>query len=135
MNKSILLTEDNDDLRQISTEILELGGFEVRTAGNGKEALDLLRSGFRPGCFLLDLGLPDMSCEQFFTEYEKLEDFSSIPLVIASGRADLEKWFARSGALRMIRKPYDFDSLINIAQELCIGSVVAVNLGEVQPHG
>ena len=115
----ILLTEDNDDLRKVSEEILTISGFKVRAFSGGRGALDLLRSGFRPACFLLDLGLPDLSPEEFAEQFKAIPNSDQIPLILASGRHDLADWAERLGAVRVIRKPYDFDVLLQLAGDYC----------------
>lgn len=115
----ILLTEDNEDLRKVSEEILSLSGFKVRALSSGRDALNLLRSGFRPACFLLDLGLPDITPEEFYEEFSSIPNSAQIPLVLASGRHDLPIWGEKMGAVRVMRKPYDFDALLNLAEKYC----------------
>jgi len=41
MNKTILVIEDNNDIRENTAEILELAGFKVLTAENGRQGVDM----------------------------------------------------------------------------------------------
>ncbi|RYZ95653.1 MAG: response regulator, partial [Proteobacteria bacterium] len=100
-------------------EILEMSGFAVRGAGSGNEALGLLRDGLRPAVFLLDLGLPDITPEEFYQQFRVIPGAEEIPLVLASGRADLNSWAIRFGADRTMQKPYDFDALLSLAADYC----------------
>lgn len=115
----ILLIEDNEDLRKVSCEILEMSGYAVRAAGNGQDALKLLREGLRPSVFLLDLGLPDITPEEFYQEFRVIPGADEVPIVLASGRGDLESWAIRFGAERVMQKPYDFDALLGLAAQYC----------------
>jgi response regulator receiver domain-containing protein len=59
---TILLVEDDPDARSAVAELLRLDGYEVREAGEGQEALDVLRTtGRRPCVVLLDLKMPGTS--------------------------------------------------------------------------
>jgi CheY-like chemotaxis protein len=119
MPNEILIIEDNEDLRKVSCEILEMSGYTVRAAGNGQEALNLLREGLRPAVFVLDLGLPDIGPEEFYQQFRVIPGAEDIPLVLASGRGDLDSWAIRFGADRTMHKPYDFDALLDLAAEYC----------------
>lgn len=115
MAHEILITEDNEDLRKVACEILEMSGFLVRSAGTGGEALALLQEGLRPAVFVLDLGLPDLGPEEIFQKFRVLPGAEDIPVVLASGRGDLDAWAVRFGADRTLHKPYDFDALLDVA--------------------
>src|SRR5712671_1122475 len=58
---SVLLVEDDAEVRSSVAEILELEGFAVETAVHGQQALDKLRSGACPNVMLLDLMMPVMN--------------------------------------------------------------------------
>src|ERR1043165_2658544 len=62
MMSKILVVEDNDDVREMMAVALQLGGgYSVRTAANGAQALALLKSGYRPAVILADLMMPVMN--------------------------------------------------------------------------
>jgi len=63
--KQILVVEDNDDIREAISEALELEGFSVETARNGKEGLAMLRKTTSPTLVLLDLMMPVMNGWEF----------------------------------------------------------------------
>jgi len=56
--KTILVVEDDSDVRDALIELLEYRGHLVVGAANGREALDRLRSNTRPALILLDLMMP-----------------------------------------------------------------------------
>lgn len=58
-NLTILMVDDDVDLRMLTAQILEGEGYQVTTAGSGKECLDLARTN-KPDILLLDLMLPDV---------------------------------------------------------------------------
>ncbi len=57
--KRALVVEDNADAAEMLKELLELWSYEVRSVGNGEDAVAMARS-FRPDVVLLDIGLPGM---------------------------------------------------------------------------
>ena len=125
---SVLLVEDNEDLRGILAEILGMAGFELRLASSGREVLAALFTGYRPSCILLDLGLPDMSPEEFFAEFSRVAGVESLPLVLASGNSDIKHWSERFRSSRVLRKPYDLDVLVRVVTE------VSASAGAAAPH-
>jgi two-component system KDP operon response regulator KdpE len=64
MNKSILLVEDDDQIRKLLRITLESNGYRVIESGNGKMGLSLAMN-HNPDLILLDLGLPDMHGQEF----------------------------------------------------------------------
>jgi CheY-like chemotaxis protein len=62
---SILLVEDDFDVREALVETLRDRGYEVESASDGEQALHILQGGARPGLILLDLMMPRMSGSEF----------------------------------------------------------------------
>jgi len=56
-NKSILIVDDNDDVRRLLTKVLERSGYRVEAAVDGESALQVLES-FVPDLILMDIRLP-----------------------------------------------------------------------------
>lgn len=91
MAKSVLLVDDDDDIREVLETLIERWGYRVTTAGSGRQALDTLRSQSEvPGLVLLDLTMPDMS--GWAVRDEMLADprLADVPVVVLSGMADAE---------------------------------------------
>ena len=59
MTKKVLIVEDQEDNRQIMSDLLTNAGYEVRLAGNGHEGVALAQS-FLPDLILMDIQLPRM---------------------------------------------------------------------------
>lgn len=118
-NCTVLLVEDDKDLQEVASELLLEEGFELRLAATGQEVLALLRSGFRPGCILLDLGLPDMSAADFLEQYTAIPGVSELPIVLVSGNSNIGDWAKRFKTKRIIPKPYGLESLLDSVTEFC----------------
>jgi CheY-like chemotaxis protein len=56
----VVIVEDEADIREAFTSLLEIDGYTVRSAADGEGGLQLVRD-FQPACVLLDVGLPGMN--------------------------------------------------------------------------
>lgn len=59
MNNTILIIEDNKEMRENTDELLELSGYKTFTANNGKEGLKLARK-YKPSLILCDIMMPEL---------------------------------------------------------------------------
>jgi two-component system, chemotaxis family, chemotaxis protein CheY len=114
----ILVVEDEDDARQILTQILELEGFRVVACSNGADALDYLLRAERPCLIVLDLLMPVMDGRQFGRALsQQALELRSIPIIVVSA---LDAPAAAGiGAIRTLKKPLDVDVLLSAVRELC----------------
>jgi CheY-like chemotaxis protein len=65
-------------------DLLEMEGYHVRTAGNGRDALETLRAGPSPQLILLDLRMPQMDGWAFMAELKARPALATIPVVVTS---------------------------------------------------
>ena len=109
---TVLVVEDDFDLRDALVPILEYEGHRVVSAANGKEALERLHAMAPPSLILLDLMMPVMSGEEFRAEQLRDPALASIPVVIVSAHASAEDRARRLGAAGCVRKPFEVDDLL-----------------------
>lgn len=83
--KTVLVVEDDDDLRSIFAASLTLAGFAVREAANGIEALRLIDSA-PPDLVVLDLGLPHVTGHEVLFEIKAHPNTRQIPVLVVTGR-------------------------------------------------
>lgn len=114
-NKTILVVDDDIDLRETLGEVLVDEGYRVELAGNGLEALESLRGGLSPSLILLDLMMPVMDGWQFRAEQRRDEALAEIPVVIVSASGNWHEQEERLEA-ECVRKPIDFDRLLALIQ-------------------
>ncbi len=110
---SILLVEDNELNRDMLRRRLERKGFNVRTAVDGQEALDMMRQQ-HPGIVLLDMSLPVKDGWTTCRELRSDEALSDIPVIALTAHAmneDREKALA-AGCDDYATKPIDFPALL-----------------------
>jgi signal transduction histidine kinase/CheY-like chemotaxis protein len=108
----VLVVDDDFDIRDGITELLQTHGFTVATACNGAEALDHLRRGLRPKHILLDLWMPVMDGEAFCNIVREDAALSTIPICIISADAAGAIRLTRSGASGFLPKPLQIDDLL-----------------------
>ncbi|MET0594658.1 MAG: response regulator [Polyangiaceae bacterium] len=116
---NILIVEDDDDIREALTQILELEGYVVREAVNGREALELTAKGPTPDLILLDLMMPVMDGWQFRAEQLKDPVLSKVPVVVISADAGVHEKVTTFGAAAVLPKPISLDRLLRAVESLC----------------
>jgi CheY-like chemotaxis protein len=114
---TILIVEDDLDTREMLGRFLELEGYAVETASNGRQALDRLEEGARACVILLDLMMPVMDGWQFRREQVRNEALASIPVIVvsAAGRERLQQVRADG----YLAKPVDLDELLHQIRQFC----------------
>ena len=81
---TVLITEDDSELRSFLSSTLQADGYRTLTAANGGSALSMISS-HCPDIVLLNLGLPDMDGLEILSSVRK---WSDVPIVILSSRTD-----------------------------------------------
>ena len=109
---TILIVEDDFDVREALAETLRDEGYDVDCAGDGEQALQDLRRGARPGLILLDLTMPRMSGAEFRMVQKVDPKLNGVPVVLLSADGRMEEKARMLEADGAIRKPIDLDVLI-----------------------
>ena len=113
----VLIVEDDADLREMMAQLLLLEGFRTATASNGREALDYLRTGRSPDIILLDLMMPVMDGWEFRREQQRDPQLAKVPVIILSALDSARA--AGIGAQAFLKKPLDFDRLLDLVRRYC----------------
>ena len=119
MASTVLVIEDDPDAREVITEILRGEGHQAVGAGNGREALQTLRSGFRPCLIILDMLMPDMDGWQFRRAQCADETLAKIPVVVVSGVRATRNSALQGGAVAFLSKPVAPDTLLSTIAAVC----------------
>jgi PAS domain S-box-containing protein len=113
-----LLVDDEETVRTVGAEMLEEMGFQVLTAEDGRQALDVYRQ--HPGIrlVLLDLTMPRMDGEQTLRELRQMDP--AVQVILASGFSEQEvgQKFVGQGLVAFIQKPYRLAGLRGVLQNL-----------------
>ncbi len=118
--KSVLIVEDDFEIRSTLCDVLNSEGYDVLGAENGQIALDLLNNSEKlPGLIIVDLMMPIMDGYEFRNHQLKNEKFSSIPTVLFSADGQLPHKAQAAGITEFIRKPIDLDDLYSLVKKYC----------------
>ena len=108
---SVLIADDDEDIRELFDDELMESGFDVYLAHNGVEAMEMLRT-FVPEVVLVDLKMPEMDG---FELMRQMREFNpTIPIIVVSGKttSGIEADVLNSGASYFLAKPVDTNDLI-----------------------
>jgi len=115
--QTILVIEDNKDVRENTAEILELANYKVLQAENGKIGVELAQNG-KPDLIICDIMMPVLDGYGVIHLLNKNADTASIPFIFLtakSERSDLRKGM-EMGADDYISKPFDDIELLNAVE-------------------
>ena len=114
--KSILIIEDNFEIRESLKIALEMEGFSVFLAENGKIGLEKLAVIPTPCVILLDLMMPVMNGWEFIEIISKDIMLSTIPIIVVSAFGEKN---TNPKPSAYIQKPIDLDALLSAVSKHC----------------
>ena len=117
MSKTILLIEDNKEMRENITEILELSKYEVSSAKNGKEGVEFALKK-KPDIIICDIMMPVLDGYGVLHLLAKNEETANIPFIFLTAKAersDFRKGM-EMGADDYVTKPFDDIELLNAVE-------------------
>jgi len=112
---TILVVDDDPDIREVIKDRLESLGYEVSTASSGEECLNLLEKQ-NPQMILLDIEMPEMNGLEVLSEIRKREMNVSVLMISAYGTIERAVQAMREGAYDFIPKPFEPEHLGLIVQ-------------------
>ena len=121
----VLVVDDDEDIRETLSLVLEDEGHTVVGARHGKEALLLFGQGLRPDVVLLDLMMPVMTGWKLREEMLRDPALAKIPTVVITGD---KTWSEGAEALRAVAalaKPFDTDELLALIEKVERGRQLA----------
>jgi CheY-like chemotaxis protein len=107
---TLLIVDDDRDIREVLGEMLTDEGFIIEAAWNGAEALKRLRDGFRPNLIILDLMMPVMDGLTFHEHLKLNPELAAIPVIGVTAAV------AATADFELMRKPLRFDALVERIQ-------------------
>ncbi len=115
---SVLVVDDDMDIRDTLAEVLEGQGYSVVRAVNGADALAQLAT-VRPRLILLDLSMPVMGGEQFRAQQLADAELASIPTVVMTAADRALDRTAPLGVQDTLTKPVKMQRLLDCVAEFC----------------
>ncbi len=115
---TVLLVDDEELVRQIGAGMLKTLGFDVLTACNGCEALEVYRARPDIDLVILDLTMPEMDGPETFEELCKMN--RDVKVVLSSGysASEVTKRFTGKGLAGFVQKPYRLSDLREVIRDL-----------------
>jgi DNA-binding NtrC family response regulator len=112
----ILLVDDEKDFLKSTSKALDRRGFEVKTAENANDALNLLE-GESFDVAVLDVRMPGMPGDQLFREIKRKRP--GLPMIILTGHGTIQQAFntSREGIFDYLIKPCDVDKLAEVVRQ------------------
>ena len=118
---TVLLVDDDETVREVGKDMLEAIGFNVTTAVDGQEAVQIFHdSSNEIDCVLLDLTMPLMNGEECFHELRKI--WKDIRVVIYSGysKEETAQKFVDQGVNEFLQKPFGLKALKNTMRKVFV---------------
>jgi CheY-like chemotaxis protein len=115
----VLLVEDDVTLRKSLAALVEAEGHEALSAGNGFEAVELLRHGPTPTLILLDLMMPVMNGWAFLKYRNEHPVLSEVPVVVTTAWSEVPGEAEVIGVQGYLRKPLAPREVGEIVRKYC----------------
>lgn len=132
---TILLVDDDADLRSLLRRTLLRAGYSVHEAENGREGLNVLA--LSPvDVVVTDIIMPDMEGVEFILLLRRTRPSLRVIAMSAGGRLSPDSYLdlaRRSGAIRTLAKPFDLEDFLAVLLDT-LGEVERIpSLGELAP--
>lgn len=118
---SVMVVDDDEDIREIVKLSLEASGYRVTTAVDGLEAWQHLSASALPSLILLDLMMPRMDGEEFMKTL-RASPQANIPVVIMSGHSASNQKAKELKANGCLTKPVDLDELLGTVRRVVLSN-------------
>jgi len=125
MARKALVVDDSMLIRHTVCRFLEKRGFEVQSATNGIEALEVLAS-LQPDLIITDMQMPHMTGSELITALKAKEETATIPIVILAGRmSGFDHQETRANYA--IFKDIDIDAQLQLAVASALGEPISAS--------
>lgn len=134
--KKILLIEDNPEVRENTSEILELAGYKVVTAPNGKIGVEQAQAE-KPDLIICDIMMPELDGFGVLHILSKKDETAGIPFIFLTAKTektDIRKGM-NLGADDYLTKPFDDTDLLNAIEARLRKSAMQQKMYDVSSEG
>ena len=116
MEKKILLIDDEQRLVANLKVFLELNGYEVLTAYDGKEGFQIAQDTI-PDIIITDIMMPEMDGYTLLKELKMHTKLQNIPVIMLTAKDGLSDLCEIEGASDFIAKPFDLNTLLDVVKQ------------------
>ncbi len=122
MAKKVLIIDDEKDMRVYLGTLFRKAGYEIESAPNGEEGLNLAKS-FEPDLITLDVMMPKKSGLKAYNDLRTSSETKAIPIIVLTGLTKQEDFFGDNlGEIprpeAIVEKPIDRESFLERAKKL-----------------
>lgn len=115
MNKKVFIFDDNTDILDLCTLILEDAGYEIKTSATSNNITEQV-SAYMPDIIFMDNWLPDVGGIEATQELKNHPDLKHIPVIYFSANNDVKALAEKAGADSYLSKPFDIHALEDIVK-------------------
>jgi len=116
----VLLVDDAESVRGYLVDLLEMRGYEVDTAADGRSALALIEGGANPDAVLLDVRMPEQNGIETLADIRKISATLPVIMLSVEGRTSTIVQAMQLGANDYLTKPFEDEEI-----DLALGKVLA----------
>jgi len=120
MAHTVLVVEDDDDIRDAIVQLLGTAGHSVVTASNGQEGMEALASSALPSLILLDIMMPRLDGWGLLEAMERNARMREIPVVVLSAFINRAKLLSAAALIgrpvMFLKKPVDLKILLQVVK-------------------
>lgn len=120
--KTVLLVDDSRTILLSIGDIMKKERFNVETASNGREALELLNKGLKPDLIISDVNMPIMNGIDFVKEARGKLRFTPILMLTTESQQNMRDEGKKVGATGWLVKPIDAAQLLQIVKRVVPGA-------------
>ncbi len=113
MSKKVFIFDDNKDILELCTLILEGAGYETKTSSTSNHIIEQV-AGYEPDVILMDNWLPDVGGIEATQELKRHPLYKDIPVIYFSANNDIKTLAETAGAESYLAKPFDIEQLEEI---------------------
>ena len=123
MSRKMLTVDDSPSVRKLVKFTLKAKGYEVRSAGDGLEALDLLKQEAFDA-IILDINMPRMNGLEFLSEIKADDQYARMPVIMLTteGQDDDKDKAVSLGATAYMVKPFKPTQLLMLLEKILPGT-------------
>ncbi len=114
----VVIVDDNEDITNVMSDILEIGGFNVVGIGHdGKEAVSLYRK-YKPDFIFLDVRMPIMNGIQALKEIKEEDSKANVIMITADDGTGIIQELKKLNATAIIVKPFKIETIFETIKNI-----------------
>lgn len=114
---TVVIAEDNEDLRTLLVELARQAGFTTYEATNGREAIGMIRTA-HPKVVVLDFIMPDIDGRAVVEEMRRDPTLLRVPVIMVTGYSGIQ--FRKEDNVRILLKPFDVSLFVSTLSQAVV---------------